>query len=345
MYKNCLSEEQQALLLAICESAKEVVVVGHKSPDGDSLGSSLAIAHVLKSVYNIPTTVVAPDNYPDNLRWLPDAQTIINYERHPEIVAEAVSKADYIFCVDLNDLSRTGPMAPLLMASEAKKVMFDHHTNPVMEAVVSVSEPTLCSTCELIFYVVNQLGLLSAMPTKWATMVYCGMMTDTGAFTYNSSRPEIFSVVSALLDKGVNKDKIYRLVYHAYSSWAIRFRGYVMAQKLNVFEDLHAAYFAISQEEMDDYHYLKGDAEGLVNVPLTIKDLRLSISLREDDHQKNSVWVSIRTVGNVPAHTIAETFFNGGGHENAAGGHLDCSLDDACNVAKQAIKAAEKYLV
>ena len=155
------------------------------------------------------------------------------------------------------------------------------------------------------------------------------MMTDTGGFTYNSNQPEIFFIVSQLLTKGFDKDKIYRNVFNNFSPWAIRLRGYLMSQKLNVFNDLHAAYFTISRRDMRDFHFIKGDAEGLVNEPLKIKGLRLSVSLRVDDF---------------PCNKVAAEFFNGGGHLNASGGRLHCSLAEAENVVRRAFAHYEDLL-
>ena len=164
------------------------------------------------------------------------------------------------------------------------------------------------------------------------------MMTDTGGFTYNSSRPEIFLIISHLLEKGVDKDDIYNRVNHNYSSWCIRMRGYMMMQKLNVYEDLHASYFTLTREEMQRFHYIKGDAEGLVNEPLKIKGLKLSIYLREDTVRDNLIFVSLRSSCGFHCKQVAEKFFNGGGHADAAGGKLHCSMDEAKEIAKNAIK-------
>jgi phosphoesterase RecJ-like protein len=140
-----------------------------------------------------------------------------------------------------------------------------------------------------------------------------------------------------LLTKRINKDKIYRKVYNNYSSWAIRLRGHIMCNKLNVFEEQHASYFTISKKEMHDFHFIKGDAEGLVNEPLRIKNMRLSISLREDDRVPNLVWVSLRSVDDFPCNKMAEQYFNGGGHLNASGGRLNCSLEEAEQITRKAI--------
>ncbi len=334
-----LEEEQLRLLLSVLTDTKRAAVVCHKSPDGDALGSCLAWARFLRGKYGVEASVVVPDAYPDFLQWLPESQTILRYDRKTEEVKTLLSDVDCIFCLDFNQPNRVGEMEEVLVSSGAKKVMIDHHLAPDMDTVLTVSRPEMCSTCELVFRIVWQLGGFDDMDNKWATQVYCGMMTDTGGFTYNSTRPEIFFIIGSLLTKGIDKDKIYRNVYNNYSSWAVRLRGYIMAQKLNVLEDFHASYFAISKMDMEEYRFIKGDAEGLVNIPLSIKGMKLSISLREDTTKDNLVWVSLRSVDDFPANEVAEQFFNGGGHLNAAGGRLDCSLDEACGIAKAAIKA------
>jgi phosphoesterase RecJ-like protein len=195
----------------------------------------------------------------------------------------------------------------------------------------------MCSTSELIFRTLWQLDAFEQMTRRCAISIYCGMMTDTCGFTYNSSRPEIYFIIGQLLTKGFDKDKIYRNVFNNYSSWAIRLRGYIMYQKLNVFEDLHAAFFTITRQDMKNFHFIKGDAEGLVNEPLKIKGMKLSISLREDDRRDNLVWVSLRSVDSFPCNKMAEQFFNGGGHLNASGGRLQCSVEEAVQKVREAI--------
>ncbi len=331
-------------LLDILENSRRAVVVGHKNPDGDSLGSCLVWAQVLREVYGVEAATVVPDGFPDFLRWLPGIDSVINYERKAAEVEKLLNDADVVFCLDFNEPSRVGAMEDALLRTKAPKVLIDHHLDPDIDALVAISDPTKCSTCELIYTLMRQLGISDRINKDWATLLYCGMMTDTGGFTYNSSRAELYDVVSELLSQGIDKDEIYRNVYHNYSSWAVRFRGYIMSQKLNVYDELHASYFAISREEMRAFHFVKGDAEGLVNVPLTIKGMRLSISLREDTERDNCVWVSLRSQGDFPANVVAERFFGGGGHVNAAGGHLEASLDEAEKVAREAIKAFEKEL-
>ena len=339
-----LSEAEIATLKENIDNSNRIVICCHKSPDGDALGSSLAWAEYLRTQGKEPDIIV-PDAYPDFLQWLPGSERIIRYDKHAADKAdEILQKADLIFCLDFNGTNRVDEMKYALEQSPAHKIMIDHHLDPSMDTVLTVSHPQMSSTSELVFRVIWQLGGFEEMSRKCAVCIYCGMMTDTGGFTYNSNQPEIFFIVSQLLTKGIDKDKIYRNVFNNFSPWAIRLRGYLMSQKLNIFNDLHAAYFTISRRDMRDFHFIKGDAEGLVNEPLKIKGMRLSISLREDDRRDNTIWVSLRSVDDFPCNLVASEFFNGGGHLNASGGRLHCTLDEAERVVRRAFAHYEDLL-
>lgn len=339
-----LSEAEIATLKENIDNSNRIVICCHKSPDGDALGSSLAWAEYLRTQGKEPDIIV-PDAYPDFLQWLPGSDRIIRYDKHAADKAdEMLQKADLIFCLDFNGANRVDEMKYALEQSPAHKIMIDHHLDPSMDTVLTVSHPQMSSTSELVFRIIWQLGGFEEMSRKCAVCIYCGMMTDTGGFTYNSNQPEIFFIVSQLLTKDIDKDKIYRNVFNNFSPWAIRLRGYLMSQKLNIFNDLHAAYFTISRRDMRDFHFIKGDAEGLVNEPLKIKGMRLSISLREDDRRDNTIWVSLRSVDDFPCNLVASEFFNGGGHLNASGGRLHCTLDEAERVVRRAFAHYEDLL-
>lgn len=334
---NILSNEQATCLQQLIEETNKMVICCHKSPDGDALGSSLAWADYLRTKGKEPQIIV-PDAYPDFLQWMPGSERIIRYDKHKERADELIDGAEVVFCLDFNRTSRVEDMQTALDTTDARFVLIDHHLDPAMNTVVCVSHPEMSSTSELVFRIMWQLGGFEEMDKKCASNIYCGMMTDTGGFTYNSNAPEIFFIISQLLTKGINKDKIYRNVFNTFSPWAIRFRGYLMCHKLNVLNDLHASYFSISRDDMRRFHFIKGDAEGLVNEPLKIKGMRLSISLREDDRHDNLIWVSLRSVDSFPCNKMAEEFFNGGGHLNASGGRLMCSLEEAERIVIDAIR-------
>ena len=275
--------------------------------------------------------------FPDFLQWLPNTEKLVRYDKHTDRVEAAFREADLVFCLDFNRPGRMDRLGEVLNACPAPKVMIDHHPDPAIDCAVTVSCPLLSSTCEIVFRVIWQLGGFDTMTKKTAVPLYCGMMTDTGGFTYNSSSPEVYFIISQLLTKGINKDKIYRNVFNNYSEWRMRLIGYVLYQKLQVFADKRASYFALTRQDLKRFHYMKGDAEGLVNMPLQIKNLQLSISLREDTERDNLIWVSLRSVDDFSCTKVAERWFNGGGHLNASGGRLNCSMEEAERIVRQAI--------
>ncbi|MBR5929990.1 MAG: DHH family phosphoesterase [Prevotella sp.] len=336
-----LSAEQCEQLRLLIEEAQHIIVCCHQNPDGDAIGSCLAWAEYLR-MHDKDPMIAVPDKFPDFLQWMPGTERIVRYDKHTERVEEAFAQADLVFCLDFNRPERMEKMGEVMAASSAKKVMIDHHPDPTIDTVLCISHPEMSSTSELLFRVIWQLGGFEEMTRKIAVPIYCGMMTDTGGFTYNSNRPEIYFIISQLLTKGFDKDKIYRNVYNNYSEWRLRLIGYVLYQKLNVIPEKHASYFCLTRRDLKRFHYLKGDAEGLVNMPLQIKGMKLSISLREDTERDNLIWVSLRSVDDFSCTKVAETYFNGGGHLNASGGRLECSMEEAEKIAQQAIRELEE---
>ena len=343
MNLNILTEDQLAQLSQLISGAQNIIITCHTNADGDAIGSSLGWAEYLKSQGKAPTVIV-PDQFPDFLQWMPGTERIIRYDKHKEKCDMLLKIADVVFCLDFNVPSRVASMEQALCASPAKKVLIDHHLEPGVDTVLTISHPEACSTSELVFRLVWQLGGFETLDKKFATTVYCGMMTDTGGFTFNSNDPAIFFIISQLLTKHINKDRIYRNVYNNYSENRLRLTGYVMLEKLVVDNQRHASYYVLTKQDLKRFHFIKGDAEGLVNMPLQIKGHKLSISLREDTEKDNLVWVSLRSVDDFPCNKVAAEFFNGGGHLNAAGGRLFCSIDEAVKVAQQAILHYDEML-
>ena len=338
-----LTSDQVAQLSHLISDAGNIIITCHKSPDGDAIGASLGWADYLRSLGKEPTVII-PDQYPDFLSWMPNTEKIVRYDKHREKCDMLFKIADLVFCLDYNTPSRVDEMEQALVSSPAPKVLIDHHLGPDVPAVLSISHPDLCSTCELIFRIVWQLDGFKQLTKQFAVPIYCGMMTDTGGFLYNSTRSEIYFIIGELLTKRIDKDKIYRNVYHNYSEDRIRLMGYVMYEKLVYLPEFHAAYYTLTREEQKRFHFIKGDAEGLVNIPQQIKGLKLSISLREDTDKSNLVWVSLRSVDDFPCNKMAEEFFNGGGHLNASGGRVNGTMEEAVATVNRAISTYEALL-
>jgi phosphoesterase RecJ-like protein len=338
-----LTSDQVAQLSHLISDAKNIIITCHKSPDGDAIGSTLGWAEYLRSIGKEPTIIV-PDQYPDFLSWIPNTEKIVRYDKHPEKCDMIFKIADLVFCLDYNTTSRVDEMEKALVSSTAPKVLIDHHLDPDVPAVLTISHPDLSSTCELVFRIVWQLDGFNRLSKQFAIPIYCGMMTDTGGFLYNSTRSEIYFIIGELLTKHIDKDKIYRNVYHNYSESRIRLMGFVMYEKLVYLPESHAAYYSLTRQEQKRFHFIKGDAEGLVNIPQQIKGLKLSISLREDTDKPNIVWVSLRSVDDFPCNKMAEEFFNGGGHLNASGGRINGTMEEAIATVNRAIEAYDTLL-
>jgi len=342
MLEPIMTERECGQLRSLIADAETIVLCCHQNADGDAVGAVLAMGEVVRLMGKEPLMVV-PDQYPDYLQWMPNSEKLVRYDRRRDYVDMVLKIADLVICLDFNTLSRTDQMADSLAASPARKVLIDHHLGPDIDTVLTVSRPQASSTCELVFRVVWQLGLFDRLGRHFAIPVYCGMMTDTGGFTYNSTDCDIYYIISQLLTKRIDKDKIYRNVYHNYSEHRLRMVGHVLCNCLVVDQERHAAYYTLSREDQQRFHFIKGDAEGLVNMPLQIKGLKLSVSLREDT-ERQMIWVSLRSVDDFPCNEVAARFFNGGGHLNASGGKLACTLDEAVRIVHQAFLAFEDKL-
>lgn len=319
------------------ERADKIVIVTHVSPDGDAIGSSLGLWHFLESQEKT-VNVIVPNAFPDFLRWMPGAKDIIRYDKYTEFANKLLNEADVICCLDFNALSRIDAMADAVAQSPARKMMIDHHLNPEAFCRIIISHPEISSTSELVFRLICRLGYFEDITKEGAECIYTGMMTDTGGFTYNSNDREIYFIISELLSKGIDKDDIYRKVYNTYSESRLRLMGYVLSN-MRVYKDYNSALISLTKDEQGKFDYIKGDSEGFVNIPLSIKNVCFSCFLREDT-EKKMIKISLRSVGKFPCNQLAAEFFNGGGHLNASGGEFYGTMEEAVKVFEQAL---EKY--
>ena len=325
------------------ERADKIVIVSHVSPDGDAIGSSLGLWHFLNS-QDKNVHVIVPNAFPDFLKWMPGAKEVIQYNRYKEFADKLIMEADVICCLDFNVLSRIDEMEEIVRVSPGRKMIVDHHLYPGDFARIVISHPQISSTSELVFRLICQLGNFSDITKEAAECIYTGMMTDTGGFTYNSNDREIYLIIGELLSKGIDKDEIYRNVFNTHSEGRLRLMGYVLYEKMQVFPLFNSALITLSREEQQKFQYKKGDTEGFVNMPLSMKDICFSVFLREDT-EKDMIKVSLRSVGTFPCNQVAADFFNGGGHLNASGGEFYGPMEEAVALFKQALVKYEDLLL
>lgn len=310
-------------LRRLLDGVRRASIVCHMSPDGDALGSSLALYRVLTAM-GISTRVITPDMPPRNLMFLPGADNIMIGSQIPDVVERTLASAEVIFCLDFNDLHRVDRLAPMIEASGATRVSVDHHLDFAMEADLIVSDPSSSSTCALLYHLLAASGLEEMIDRDAAICLYTGMMTDTGNFSYNSNSPDLYLIIARLLAKGIDKDDIYRKAWNVTSESRLRLCGYALAEKMEIISDCHTAVICLSHEELMRMGYSRGDTESLVNQPLAIPGICCSIFMRED--RPDFVKVSMRSVGDIPVNRFCSDFFGGGGHLNAAGGEFHGSL-------------------
>ena len=315
-----------------------IVICAHVNPDGDAIGSSLALKHYFERKGK-EATVVVPNIFPDFLKWMPGADSILIYTnaKHKEQIKSAIGKTDLVIVCDLNQPNRLADLEQDIMQSPAPRFLIDHHLDPADFCQVTVSHPEMCATGEVICHLLHQRGELDDISINEAICLYTAMMCDTGAFSFNSNRSVIYEYISHLLARGIDKDQIYRNVFWTASEARLRLQGYLLYVNMKMLHDRHTAIITLTNDERRRFKVKNGDTEGIVNMPLQILGLRLSIFINEDTEHPGTMKLSLRSVGDFPCDQMASRFFGGGGHKNASGGKLQCSMPEAIEKVKAAI--------
>ncbi len=325
----------------IIKAANSIVITTHKSPDGDAIGSSLALYHYLKK-NNKEVVVIVPDAFPDFLNWMSKSDEIVYYDSQSEIADKCIDKADLIFSLDYNALSRIGNLGDTIGKTSATKIVIDHHQDPQDFADHYFVDVDCCSTAQLVYEFIEKLNDIEKLDNVIGECIYCGIMTDTGSFRYPSTTSKTHQIIAHLIDLGVDGSKIHQEVYDTYSENRLRLLGYALTEKMIVLSDLNAAYISLSQEELKKYDFKKGDTEGLVNYPLSINGIKMAVLLTE---KEGGVNFSFRSKGDFYVNKIANKDFNGGGHIYAAGGRIENSLEDAIKLLEKVIIENKKELI
>ncbi len=320
------------------------VICTHVNPDGDAIGSSLALKLYLERMGK-QATVIVPNIFPDFLKWLPSADTILIYTKQAELAKKAVEEADLVIVCDLNQPSRMAGLEADIMVSTAPRILIDHHLDPDTDFCQEMhSEPQACAAAEVICHILSESEELDNISYDEATCLYCAMMCDTGAFSFNSNRPVIYEYISRLLARGIDKDQIYRNVFWTASEGRLRLQGYLLYVNMRVLHERNTAIITLTNDERRRFKVKNGDTEGIVNIPLTMLGTRLSIFINEDTEHPGIMKLSLRSVGDFPCDQMASRFFNGGGHKNASGGKLQCTMEKALDHVKAAIETYANML-
>lgn len=310
---------------SLLASPKKIVIVTHKNPDGDAIGSSLALFHYLTKI-NHSVTVITPNDYPDFLKWVPGQDLILKFDSQNSQSLEALNNADIVFTLDFNAFHRAGDMENTLAENKSLKIMIDHHQQPDPYAKYTYSDVSMSSTCEMIYNFIEMLGDLDHLDSNMATAIYLGIMTDTGSFRFNSTTSRTHRVIADLIDKGAQNTLIHNQVYDTNSYNRLQLLGCALSN-LKVMPEYRAAYITLTLKELQKFDYKKGDTEGFVNYALSLNNIVLAAIFIEDA-QQNIVKISLRSKGDFSVNLMSRSHFEGGGHTNAAGGKSDLPIKE-----------------
>ncbi len=315
----------------LLQSPKKIFITTHHKPDGDAIGSMLGLALYLRKKGH-SVTAVSPSEVPDFLEWMPCASGMLNYEAAPKDAIEALQKADLIFCVDYNDHNRTKHMEQQLIDAPQPKIMIDHHLFPKPYWDYGVSIPEKSSTCEMVYDFINLAGDNALLDKDIAACLYTGVMTDTGSFKFPITSAAVHSMVADLMKTGLKPTYIHEEVYESWSAGRMKFLGYVLIERMEVFHKYSSALITLSRKDMNLFNVQNGDTEGLVNYPLSIKGIKFATLITE---RSDEIKLSFRSKGNFDVSNFARLYFDGGGHFNASGGRTKTSLTETITYFKK----------
>lgn len=315
----------------LINDANNIVLTGHIRPDGDAVGSTLAMSRYLRSLGK-NTTVIYPNRYPEFYSWIPGIKDAVIFEEKPELATKLIAASDLHICLDYNQLSRISAVRPIVESHPTPMMLIDHHLGLEIDADFALSAPDAAATCLLVFKVIRELSGLEAIDRQTAEYLMIGLTTDTGNLAYSANDPELYYIMGDLIAKGIDKTQLYNRLFHTYTADRFRLMSYLMS-KMELLNDGKTALVVLSMADMRKFNYQNGDSEGFVNMPLQISKVTRSILVREE---KNQINVSLRSVGDVPVNNIAE-LFGGGGHKNAAGCEFGVSLSEAIDRLKKVL--------
>jgi bifunctional oligoribonuclease and PAP phosphatase NrnA len=321
-------------LSKLFQTSDNILIISHINPDGDSVGAQLALYHYFKA-QGKSVSLMAPNNLQEFLLWMDGAAEINIFIRDRKKSRQLIDAADLIVMLDFNQTGRLGEAEEPVMASVAKKIVIDHHLEPDNFADLMISDPSKCSTSELIHEIVSELSGGTFMTKPYAEALYVGILTDTGNFEHGSYSSRTFRIVADLFDSGIVRENIINLVYNNFSADRLRLQGFALNQRMVVLPELQTAYIYLSKEDLKKYNHVKGDTEGFVNMPLSIKGINFAVLFIEKD---NFIKLSFRSRGNFPTNEIASIYFSGGGHLNASGGEYADNLENTIRYFHDVLK-------
>ena len=334
--------------LNICNQVKEwldtrvkrIVIIPHVNPDGDAIGSTLGLNDVFRNA-GFESVVIVPNDFPAYLAWLGSEGSPLVYEQSVEHCQEIIARADALFFLDFNDVKRLGKLEEYLSSNTKPIVLIDHHPDPQIKADYLFSDINVSSTAELVFDLINSLGMLDYLGVKGANALLTGIIADTGSFSHNAFRPDMYRIVSKLIEIGADKEKINDSLYNDFSEKRMRLLGYCLSEKMVIYPEYHTAMIWLSADELKRFDFHPGDTEGFVNYPLSVKGIVFSAFFME---KHDYVKISFRSKGCFATNEFSGNHFSGGGHRNASGGETKLPMGEALALFRELLPRYSEQL-
>ncbi|MBQ9310347.1 MAG: DHH family phosphoesterase [Bacteroidales bacterium] len=316
----CISPNNAALLSSMLDAAAKPCIVVHTHPDGDALGSGLAMLHYLRDRRGKDARLLIPDEAPFSLHFLTGGEDITDASAETRKADSLIESSDLIFVLDLNDFARTESLCRALVGSKAPKVLIDHHLNPDLSLfTLAFSAPEASSTCELLYFLLREMegGSIAGIPAKSLYAILTGITTDTNNFA-NSVGKGTLAAAGELLEAGVDREDILLHLYHEDRMERLKAGADLIANHMTLLPG-GISLIILTARMQEEYGLRRGETEGMVNIPLEAGEVKMSIFLKEEN---GCFRVSIRAKRGWSAVRMARECFGGGGHELAAGGKL-----------------------
>lgn len=314
-------------------AVKKAVIIPHINPDGDALGSSFGLNRILQNA-GISSSVISPGDFPENLNWLEKSSKALIYEKEKKACEKLIDEADVLFLLDFNDIKRIGKLKDFISVKSIPSILIDHHPEPEIAADYIFSDIEVSSTAELVYYFIEETGLIKYLDQESSEALLTGIIADTGSFSHNAFRPGMYKISGKLIEMGADKERISTHLFNNFSEKRMRLLGHCLSAKMEIFNEYHTALIWLTNEELKEYDFHPGDTEGFVNYPLSINGIILSVFFMEMPDQ---VKISFRSKGDFPTNMLSAAYFNGGGHKNASGGELKIPIEEAVKLFKQVL--------
>ena len=335
-----MNESEIDKIKRLLSDKRKIVIIPHKNPDGDAIGSSTALKYYLDN-FNHNVDIISPNKFPEFLKWM-DPNNIIKIFDEDEKYSQKIIDAELIFTLDFNNLVRISGMKEYVEKSNAKIIMIDHHEEPSNYADFMYSEPKMSSTCEMIYHFIEKMGDVDKIDKNISRSLYAGIMTDTGSFKFPSTTELTHLVISNLLKTGISHSDIHNHIYDNNKFERVQLLSFALS-KIKIIENLNTCYISLSQKELNKFNYEKGDTEGIVNYGLSIKNIKFAVIFMENSND-NVIRISLRSRGDFDVNQFSKNIFGGGGHKNAAGAISKKSLDNTINYFLNSLKNYKESL-